>query len=217
MEVSSSISIEELADRCSRSGEIGAWEEFVRRFHRLIAKVVLRVATRFGDPSSQTADDLIQETYLKFCADNCRLLREFDHRHPDAFLGYVQVVAANVARDHFKSAYSKRRGANKVESMAEEIVAAASRSSAGSPGAIERAVLFQEVQHNLELCVIGKDQDRNKRIFWLYYRVGLSAGDIATLPGIGLTTKGVESIILRITRDLRERMVPLRIGVRGVS
>jgi RNA polymerase sigma-70 factor (ECF subfamily) len=52
----------------------------------------------------------------------------------------------------------------------------------------------------------GPDQERNTRIFWLHYRVGLSARNIADLPGIGLTTKGVESILLRITKELRERM-----------
>jgi RNA polymerase sigma-70 factor (ECF subfamily) len=58
----------------------------------------------------------------------------------------------------------------------------------------------------LNLCVAGADRDRNSKIFWLYYRAGLSAAAIAALPGIGLSTKGVESLILRITRELRERM-----------
>jgi RNA polymerase sigma-70 factor (ECF subfamily) len=206
METYSSISVEELARRCCFSGEIAAWEEFVRRFHRLIAKVVMRGAARLGDPSKQTVDDLIQETYLKFCADNCRLLRNFEHRHPDAFLGYVQVVAANVVRDYFKSFYSKRRGADRVEGISEDFVPVAGENSAGSPRAIERGVLIQEVRRHLDDCIAGVDQHRNSRIFWLYYRVGLSAGAIAALPGIGLTTKGVESLIHRMTRELRMRM-----------
>lgn len=206
MENYSTVSIEELARQCCISGEIAAWEEFVRRFHRLIAKVVMRGAARFGDSSKQTVDDLIQETYLKFCANNCSLLRNFEHRHPEAFLGYVQVVAANVVRDHFKSSYSKKRGADRVEGISEDFVPVAGDDSAGSPRAIERSVLIQEVQRHLDDCIAGADQDRNGRIFWLYYRVGLSAGAIAALPGTGLTTKGVESLILRLTRELRARM-----------
>ena len=192
--------------RCSASGETGAWEEFVRRFHRLIAAVVLRTASRLGDCSTQTVDDLIQETYLKLCADSFRLLREFDQRHPDAFLGFVRVVAANIVRDHFKSLHSKKRGPGQIESISEDLVPSAAEESAGSPKAIQRAVLLDEVERHLELSVSGPDQDRNARIFWLYYRTGLSAGAIAALPGIGLTTKGVESLILRITRELRQRM-----------
>jgi RNA polymerase sigma-70 factor (ECF subfamily) len=202
----SSISIEELLRRCSASGEIDAWGEFVRRFHRLIAIVVLRTANRLGDCPPQTADDLIQETYLKLCADNCRLLRNFDERHPNAFPGFVKVVAANVVRDHFKASYSRKRGDHKVESISEATVPAAGDDSIGSPKKIERAVLIQEVQDHLEFCGAGEEHDRNVRIFWLYYRAGLSAGAIAALPGMGLTTKGVESTLLRITKELRARM-----------
>jgi RNA polymerase sigma-70 factor (ECF subfamily) len=178
----------------------------VRRFHRLIAAVVLRTASRLGDSSVQTVDDLIQDTYLKLCGDNFRLLREFDERHPNAFLGYVRVVAANVVRDHFKSSHSKKRGTKKLESISDDVIPAAEDGSTGSARAIERAVLFDEVQRHLELCIPGPDHDRNARVFWLYYQTGLSAGAIAALPGISLTTKGVESVILRITRLLKRRL-----------
>jgi RNA polymerase sigma-70 factor (ECF subfamily) len=209
----SSISIGELVRQCSASRSSEAWEEFVRRFHRLIATVIIRTAGRLGDSSKQTVDDLIQETYLKLCADDFRVLRSFEQQHPDAFTGYVKVVTANVVRDHFKSFHTKKRGAGHVEQIEEDFVPAAREDSAGSPESIERAVLMQEIAHHLNLCVAGPDQERNSRIFWLHYRAGLSARAIADLPGIGLTTKGVESIIMRITKELRERMAEPKIGV----
>ncbi len=202
----SSISIDELVRRCAASNSVGAWEEFVRRFHRLIASVVLQKASRFGDSSRQTVDDLVQETYLKLCADKFRILRNFEQHHPAAFLGYVKVLAANVVRDHFKAAYSMKRGANQIENIKEDFVPAASEGSIGSPKAMERAILIRDIKYHLAFCVAGPDQERNRNIFWLYYRVGLSARAIADLPEMGLTTKGVESIIVRITRELRERM-----------
>lgn len=212
MATPSSLSIEDLLRRCSVSRDIAAWEEFARRFHRLIAKTVLRTAARFGDASTSTVDDLIQETYLKFCAGNSRILIDFKHRHPDAFVGYLQVLAANVVRDHFKSAYSKKRGANQVESISEDFTPPAKVNGEGSPGSIERGVLIGEVRGYLDLCIVGRDQNRNRRIFWLYYRAGLSAAAISVLPGIGLTTKGVESLILRMTKEVRERMAAQKTG-----
>jgi RNA polymerase sigma-70 factor (ECF subfamily) len=206
-----SLSIEELVRRCSTSRSPQAWEEFVRRFHRLIATVILRTASRLGDSSKQTVDDLIQETYLKLCADNFRILRSFEQQHPDAFTGYVKVVTANVVRDHFKSAHTQKRGAGHLEQMDEDFVPMAGEDSAGSPKSIERAVLIQEITRHLDICIAGPDQKRNSQIFWLHYRAGLSARAIAILPGIGLSTKGVESIILRITRELRERMADPKI------
>jgi RNA polymerase sigma-70 factor (ECF subfamily) len=209
----SSISVEELVRQCSASRSSEAWEEFVRRFHRLIATVTLRTASRLGDSSKQTVDDLIQETYLKLCADNFRILRTFEQQHPDAFTGYVKVVTANVVRDHFKSSYTQKRGAGHLEQIGEDFVPAAAEDSAGSPKSIERAILIQEITHHLDICVAGPDQERNSRIFWLHYRAGLSARAIADLPGVGLTTKGIESIIMRITKELRERMAEPKFGV----
>jgi RNA polymerase sigma-70 factor (ECF subfamily) len=209
----SSLTIEQLVQRCAHSSSVDAWEEFVRRFHRLIAAVVLRTAAQFGDSSRQTTDDLIQETYLKLCADKFCILRNFKPQHPDAFLGYVRILAANVARDHFKASYSQKRGANQVEDIRDECVPAASEDSAGSAKSMERAVLIREIKHHLAFCVVGPEQERNSKIFWLHYRAGMSSRAIADLPGIGLSTKGVESIIIRITRELRERMAqPKRVG-----
>ena len=205
MEDYQSISIEELVRRCSISGEPGAWEEFVRRFHRLIATVVLRTASRLGNSSIETVDDLIQETYLKLCAENFRILRDFDQTHPDAFLGYVKVITANVVRDSFKCSFAKKRGQNQVQQLS-ELNASDEEGNGGSSKIIERTVLIQEIDRHLDHCVAGQEKERNRKVFWLYYRAGLSAGAIASLPGIGLTTKGVESIILRITRELRERV-----------
>jgi RNA polymerase sigma-70 factor (ECF subfamily) len=212
MESYSSISTEELVRRCAASRNSEPWEEFVRRFHRLIATVTFRTASRLGDSSRQTVDDLIQETYLKLCADDFRILRSFEQQHPDAFTGYVKVVTANVVRDHFKSLHTKKRGAGHLEQIEEGFVPAAGEDSAGSARSIERAVLLHEISRHLELCVVGPDQERNRQVFWLHYRAGLSARAIADVPEIGLTTKGVESIILRVTKDLRERMAAQKTG-----
>ena len=206
MESLSSIPIEELLRRCAVDGDAHAWNEFVRRFHRPIATIVIRMAGKWGDASRQTADDLVQETYLKLCASNYRILRQFEHRNPESFLAFVKVIAANVVRDHFKFSYSQKRGANKADGLYEDSFLPAGENSAGGIGAIERSVLMQDVQRHLDLCLAGSDRDRNNRIFWLYYRFGMSAAAIAGLPGNELTTKGVESLILRMTRDLRARM-----------
>ncbi|MGC2297450.1 MAG: sigma-70 family RNA polymerase sigma factor [Acidobacteriaceae bacterium] len=200
------IPIAELLSRCVTPGEIGAWEEFVRRFHRLIAKVVLRTLGRLGEPASHLVDDLVQETYLKLCADDFRLLREFVQQHPDAFFGYIKVVAANVVRDHFKSLRAHKRGSQVLHVDSDSTTAPTRESDAGSPAFMERSILVREIARQLDICVAGPDSERKAMIFWLYYRLGLSAAAIAALPEVGLGEKGVESTIIRITRALRQRM-----------
>lgn len=71
----------------------------------------------------------------------------------------------------------------------------------------ERGILLRELDALLcRLLAAGPQLERDRRIFWLYYRVGLAASAIAALPSTGLTTKGVESTILRLTRLLRQEM-----------
>lgn len=206
-----SISIEELLARCVDLKEADAWQEFIRRFHCLIASVVLRTSARFGDRSAQVVDDLIQETYLKLCSSDFRILRSFSPTHAGSFLGFIKVIAANVVRDHFKASSALKRALGQFP-RSEDPFADIAGGGAGSPIAIEQSVLIQEIQKYLDDCTEGPDQDRNRTVFWLYYRAGLSAAAIAAIPSVGLSTKGVESVILRTTRELRLRLTAPKNG-----
>src|ERR1044072_9637554 len=82
------LSPESLIQMCV-DGAVAAWEGFMRRYHRLIAGVIFRTTQKWGESSPTTLDDLIQETYLQLCADQYRLLRAYDPKHPDAIYGYL--------------------------------------------------------------------------------------------------------------------------------
>jgi RNA polymerase sigma-70 factor (ECF subfamily) len=86
----------------------------------VIASAVLRTARLRGEPSAPLLDDLVQDTYLKLCECNHRLLQSFEPQHEDSIYGFVKAVAANVVTDHFKSAYAARRGASQTKAMPEE-------------------------------------------------------------------------------------------------
>jgi RNA polymerase sigma-70 factor (ECF subfamily) len=206
----SSLSAEEVVRVCVEEGTRQAWEEFVRRFNPLIARVVLRTARRWVQPSKQLLDDLVQDTYLKFCADNCRLLRTFEVRQPDAVYGYIKTVTANVVHDHFKAAHAMKRGAGRAEESAdpyESGIEPIAESRGTATAKMDREVLIQQIDQHLARIVPPSELARNRLIFWLYYRTGLSASAIAGMPGMGLSTKGVESAILRMTRELRAVLV----------
>jgi DNA-binding transcriptional regulator LsrR (DeoR family) len=44
-------------------------------------------------------------------------------------------------------------------------------------------------------------------IFWLYFRQGMSTKEIASIPTIGLSTKGVGSVIERLKHCIREQII----------
>lgn len=203
------ISPEDLVLACLNNGEEAAWVEFIRRFQPLIAGVVLRVCRQWAQPSPQLIDDLVQETYLKLCADRFRLLRAFKSCHKDAMFGYIKVFAANLARDHFKTSRAlKRGGATVTDSLDAEAVSGTVAERMSLSETVERKLIIEKVAGLLAAGTSGPSAERDRQIFWLYYRVGLTAGGIASLPKIGLSTKGVESILLRLTRQVRQQLVP---------
>src|SRR5882762_3456204 len=119
--------------RACVDGKAAAWQEFIRRFNRIIAITSYRAARRWGEDSPAVVDDLTQETYLKLCADDARVLREFDSPHPDAIFAFLRVVTANVANDYFKRVHAGKRGGNHVDEPLED--AERTGSASGPAGA----------------------------------------------------------------------------------
>jgi RNA polymerase sigma-70 factor (ECF subfamily) len=205
-----SLNTEQLIHLCARSGDGAAWDEFVSRFHRAISLSIIRTAYQWGHAPRQLVDDLVQETYLKLCTNQCRLLLEFAAQHPEAVLGYIRTIAVNVARDYFKSVHSQKRGAGQSQDSLAEIDPKAETESLGGQEAMERQILLKQIDQCLGTCATGPDQERDRLIFWLYYQQGMSAKAIAELPTIRLTAKGVESAIMRLTRLVRQQIVSIR-------
>jgi RNA polymerase sigma-70 factor (ECF subfamily) len=180
------------------------WLEFVRRFQPLISRVIVKCVRRWTQPVPNLIDDLIQDTYLKLCANNFRALRDFDCQHENALFGFLKVVASNVVQDHFRSSYSQKRGSGQEEEELENVPYAAASNSFSESA--ERNLLIHEIKRCLDEQASEPTFARDCTIFWLYYRQGLTAKAISELPSIGLTVKGVESTLLRLTRLVREKM-----------
>jgi RNA polymerase sigma-70 factor (ECF subfamily) len=197
----------ELFSICAQDGGAAAWEEFIRRFNPVIARSVLRVALRHGIPDKSQIDDLIQETYLKICARDCKLLRGFTPQQPESAFGFLKVVATNVAQDFFKARLAEKRAPEKTAEAIDDISApAATDSSRVALTDTERTVLIDQIDRKLRILVPDGELQRARTVFWLYYRSGFTADAIASLPAVGLTTSGVESLLFRLTRLVRENL-----------
>jgi RNA polymerase sigma-70 factor, ECF subfamily len=197
----------ELVAACAGSRDELAWAEFVRRFHGVIAAAALRTARRWGEPSRSQLDDLIQDTYLKLCENHGRLLRSFHPYHEDSIYGFLKVVAANVVHDHFKSALAAKRGAGQTESLVDPIHIHSRAASPDSLDVLGQRLQLAQVDKILTELTAGKDQERKRTIFWLRHRQGLTAGEIAAIPSIGLTTEGVESVLMRLVAMIRSHII----------
>jgi RNA polymerase sigma factor (sigma-70 family) len=199
----SEMAIPQLIAVClSESSEV-VWSEFVRRFLPFITRIVTRALHRSGKFSHELVDDLSQEVLLKLCHDDFRVLRAVARDTENAFLGFLKVVAAHTAQDYFRKAASSTRSAGQALEIDHLSAPASSRGASSEP---ERKVLVEEIESILKTRAHGPNCERDYAIFWLYYRSGLTAKEIAALPGIKLGVKGIESVLLRLTREIKDAL-----------
>ncbi len=200
----------QLLDECLQQGPVEAWQEFVHRFQPLISAVVAQVARRNGTVTPTLVDDLVQETYLRLCADNYRLLRNFSGGHENSLFGYLKVTAASVALDHFKSLRTQKRGGGLEFQDLEEGEKRQVIPEAAAPPTADQKVLLSEIERALKKVTEGPTAERDRLIFRLYYQQGFTARDIAEVPALQLTAKGIESLLYRITASVREELAGRR-------
>jgi len=188
----------ELGDTLSRalgSRTAGEWEAFIGAAYSVVASGVIRALTRWCKPDRERVDDLIQETFLKLCADDFQILRQFRSAHPNALAAYLRVIASSVVSDSLRADHAQKRGAGvAVENLDENPNAA----SDDSLQRTERRILLAQVDRCL-----GSQPPRDRRIFWLYYRHGLTSRAISAISALKLTASGVDSAIHRLTQIVR--------------
>ena len=203
----SSLSLKEVVSLCSESGNDEAWEEFVARVGGPLKLMIGRTAALWGNSSRSLVEDLIQATYLKLWEGGIQLLREFMIERPEAVLGYLKKTAANATHDYFKHGGSQTSGGDQAHVSTSEVDPALETDAYGSQRTIALGVFLQEIDELLKRCLAGPDQERDRTIFWLYFRQGMSTKEIASLPTIGLSAKGVGSVIERLKHSVREQIL----------
>jgi RNA polymerase sigma-70 factor, ECF subfamily len=201
------LSLEEVVYLCAGPRDDEAWEEFVSRVGRPISLMILRTASLWGKPSRALVEDLIQATYLKLWEGGRSLLRDFAVQRPEAILAYLKRTAANLTHDFFKHSYSQSAGGDKPHVSTGDVDPEAGKEVHGSEEKIAFEVFLNEIDEHLKHWLTGPDQERDRMIFWLYFRQGMSTKEIASLPTLGLTTKGVGSVIERLKHGLREQIL----------
>jgi RNA polymerase sigma-70 factor (ECF subfamily) len=133
-------------------------------------------------------------------------LREFDDRGNDSFLKLLRMITASVGTDHFRRMRAEKRGGRIPSVSLEPHLATDDVSDTKATAAVEWPSLIAQLDGLLRLYP-GTVSARDRNLFWLYYRQGLTADAISRIPAIGLSAKGVESALLRLTRLLRETIL----------
>lgn len=195
----------ELVGLCAKH-DSRAWDEFLRRFRRPMALTIVRVLRRAGPFAPTLLDDLLQDTYVHLCSNDFALLRTLASKHSNSFEPMLRVVAANVVIDHLRAKMSQKRGGEYLQISDFDLSLLERVEAEGSVMKIEQEVQLDEIDRLLERPGKSSSTPRDRQIFWLHFRLGMSSQSIADIPSVGLTAKGVESSIFRSLRNIRKRL-----------
>ena len=169
----------------------------MRRFHPLITSAAMRVSRRWGAGDSGEIDDVVQEIYLKLCVDRGRILDNFQMPQEEAVFGYVKVVATNIAHDFFRRRGAAKRGLLQTTAFGDGL------EHVSLPDDIERRLTLAQLDRLLVEATQTENGARDRAIFALYFKQGMTAQAISRLPGVALSVKGVEAVLYRLTKMIR--------------
>ena len=180
-------------------------KEFVRRFQPVIAGVVVKRLlryTRWINPAD--VDDLVQETFLKICKDDFKVLRSFEFRHENALRAFLKVMAANVVEDYLRKKNRDTDGGGQEPEDIDDLSHPPSDRSRAAES------IFNNIRKNeIDKCLQRRKDEpnfaRDYKTFWLYFRDGFTAQEIFQAPDLGFkSVKGVESALLRLCKGVSD-------------
>jgi RNA polymerase sigma-70 factor (ECF subfamily) len=190
-----------------------AWEEFVTRYNRRVSLYVTRACRYSGwssDDRGDLARDLMQEVYVRLIADECHALKAWRGESEEALLAYLARVVHAVACDALRRERSRKRAVNLLSlegspsddgpSLAD--VLPATEWTAPDRMLAERLAPVR-LRAALDSLHGGRNGARDALIFQLHVLDGLTASEIANLPGIGMQVPSVESVLRRTRERLR--------------
>jgi RNA polymerase sigma factor (sigma-70 family) len=198
----SGCSLQEVAKACLEPGNEEAWCELLRRTQPVLSGAVRRACLGYGLDPYQYSDDLVQAVYVKLLEKSFKLLKTLASGDDQFILRYLRVVASNRVADLCRELRNKKQNlfvTDSLESLSQELPDHKTTDA-------NMTLLLDKVDRILSDILSGPNAGRDKAVFWLYFRHGLTAGQAAAAPGIGLSESDVEVLLRRLIRALRKKM-----------
>ena len=192
---------QELSDRklveLCLEGNKDAIAELLRRYKRMVARVVARTLNAANLKPTSVVEDLMQEAWARVTVDNFRPLRELQWLHDGALRGLLQVAAATATQDYIRKRFSEKRDVRKEESLTE--IGAFLPASGNAVANVEYKILVEQLIKCLQGLIRHEtDCIRDLAIFQLFYRYRITAADLARV--YRMNVRKVENTLARLGR-----------------
>jgi len=191
----------ELSDRklveLCLEGNKDAIAELLRRYKRMVARVVARTLNAANIKPTSAVEDLMQEAWARITVDNFRPLRELQWLHDGALRGLLQIAAATATQDYIRKRFSEKRDVRKEESLTE--IGAFLPASGNVVANVEYKILVEQLIKCLQGLIRHEtDCIRDLAIFQLFYRYRITAADLARV--YRMNVRKVENTLARLGR-----------------
>jgi RNA polymerase sigma-70 factor (ECF subfamily) len=174
-------------------GDASKWAAFLTAFYPTIVRIARNIARIRGESRPECIDDVVQSICLAL-SEKASQLRGRASAAGAPVEAYLKQTAANAACDWFR-VERRHREAVPIELDTGQLCAALT-----IPSRLDREVLLRQIEDAVEAS------DRDRGIFFLYFRDGWTAAKIASIPAVGLSESGVEAVIGKLTRMIREKL-----------
>ena len=219
------LDISELIQRCCATPHDDlAWNEFVCRFHPTIRTTVTRTyrqkAKHDVDRKEQFHDDvvedLVQTVYCRLVENSSLALERFENAHLNSIYRYLMMISVNVVRDYFREAKALKRPRLSISLDDISSIDTTACSIGGCSGLVTTptiarpgtAITMEDIDSALRCAVGRRNRERDILIFRLHYVEGMTLEEIAEVLGKHISKVGINSILTRVSKRVRELLSP---------
>ncbi|MEW6735680.1 MAG: sigma-70 family RNA polymerase sigma factor [Acidobacteriota bacterium] len=186
-----------------------AWQEFIRRFDKLLLKTIYSTYRRYmgqRSPAPEDVSDMVQQVFVKITEHDYRVLRTLKFHKKDSLRLYLYVIAISTVLDCLRNspAQSISHSLNEPYYQGEKVLPVSELLYYAGRNP-EEEYLDKELLERV-LAVVERESDqesrnRNRDIFLMAYRDGYTRSEIAEKT-VGITRAGINSFLHRVNKVL---------------
>lgn len=208
----------ELIKFCANNPENrSSWREFCKRFDETIWSVVYRSCSEKNispqsDQFKQIVRDLVQDVYVKLVEKDCEALKKYVGRTENAFYTYLAIICKNEVINYIIKMTAKKRFQSLIPLDDDRIGSIIETGRPDDPAdCFNNQSNLNNLKQNIEIIlnkyISGRNKERDKLIFKLYFYEGFSPPEIVAKFYPDLSSKRVNNILTKIKQLLKKKLI----------
>lgn len=193
----------DLLSRCAGDRRSPAWRTLVADYGRYLEFGVRRALRRVDlSPEPALIEDLVQDAYCRLLEDGGRRLGTFRGTLPAELGAWLRRLAERTALDHLRAAAAWKRG-GATTLVPHDLLEDDPSDPSTCP--LRRVEQRERLRHFVRRCKEIPGGERGLRILGLVLAAGWTSRELARASGGSLSSSGIDSLVYRLRRRLRDQ------------